>query len=163
MAQMPKISPALMFNDQAEQAAQLYVSLFNNSRIKHIHRYGANQPGPEGQVATVSLVLDGQDFVFGNGGPQFTFSMGLSLFVSCDTQEEIDRIWNGLTSNGGFASMCGWLTDPFGVSWQINARYLTEVMAGDNGAKKAAVFQALMGMQKVDIAKLQEAADGVPA
>jgi len=127
LASMPQIISFLTFNDQAEEAANFYTSIFPNSRITSITRYPKETPAPEGSVMTVSFELDGREFVALNGGSQFSFSQGFSISVQCETQEEIDAYWNKLTE-GGNEIACGWLTDKFGLSWQINPKLLMEML-----------------------------------
>src|SRR5258708_5085777 len=119
MVPMPKISPFLWFDHQAEEAANLYVSVFPNSKIGKISRYGEAGPGPKGSVMVVQFELDGQEVLALNGGPQFKFTEAMSLSVDCKTEEEVDRYWKMLTADGGFEGPCGWLKDKFGLSWQI--------------------------------------------
>ena len=160
-----RISPCLWFNDQAEEAAKLYVLLFPNSKFGAIARYGEagkefHQKQP-GSVMTVEFTLDGQAFLALNGGPMFQFSEAISLQVFCDTQDEIDHYWNGLAAGGDpNAQNCGWLKDKFGLSWQIVPRMLGEIMKGPDAAKAQRAMGALMEMKKLDIAKLQAAANG---
>lgn len=161
---MQKITTFLTFNDQAEEAAALYTSIFNNSKITSISRYGEGAPVPAGTVITVSFVLDGQPFSALNGGPHFTFSEGISLFVHCDTQEEVDGYWEKLTADGGQPGPCGWLKDKFGVSWQIIPAALGRLLQRKDPGQAQRVMQAMMSMSKIDIATLERAAAGpVPA
>jgi predicted 3-demethylubiquinone-9 3-methyltransferase (glyoxalase superfamily) len=153
-----KITPFLMFNDQAEEAVNLYVSLFKNSKIVSMNRHPEGGPMPEGTLMSAEFVLDGQEFMAFNGGPDFSFSEGISLFVNCETQAEVDRLWEKL-SDGGEKGQCGWLKDRFGVSWQIIPSALGRLM-GDKDPKKAQnVTQAMLKMTKIDIAGLQRAYD----
>jgi len=124
-----KITTFLWFNDQAEEAANFYVSIFNNSRIVSISRYGEAGPGPKGGVMTVLFQLEGQDFIALNGGPHFKFNEAISLSVDCKNQEEVDKYWRKLTADGGEESMCGWLKDKYGLSWQINPTILGEMLS----------------------------------
>lgn len=156
MPTLAKISPFLMFNDQAEEAAKFYVSVFPDSKILAITRFGKNQPGPEGSVLTVAIDLCGQEIVLGNGGPPFKFEMGVSLSVACDSQREIDDLWEKLPA-GGKTLDCSWLQDRFGVFWQIVPRRLNEMMKDPNPTKVEQVMNALLTMQKLDIAKLETA------
>jgi predicted 3-demethylubiquinone-9 3-methyltransferase (glyoxalase superfamily) len=152
-----KITPFLWFNDNAEEAANLYTSLFADSRILATTRYGSAGPGPEGSVMTVKFQLEGQEFVALNGGPHFTFTEAVSFVVNCDSQQEIDLYWEKL-SVGGEKSRCGWVKDKFGLSWQIVPTALTDLVAGD--AERAdRVMQALLQMDKLDLATLQRAAE----
>jgi predicted 3-demethylubiquinone-9 3-methyltransferase (glyoxalase superfamily) len=154
------ITTFLTYDTQAEEAAKLYTSLFDG-RIKETMRYPAGGPRPEGAVLSVTFELLGQTYIALNGGPKFTFSQGFSLMVQVDTQAEIDRLWKTLTDNGGKAVQCGWLVDKFGVSWQIVPTQLHGMLADRDRAKSGRAMQAMMGMQKLDIAKLQAAFDGV--
>jgi predicted 3-demethylubiquinone-9 3-methyltransferase (glyoxalase superfamily) len=157
---MQKITTFLTFKDQAEDAVKLYTSVFKNSRITGTQRYGDAGPGPKGAVMTMSFELDGQPFMALNGGPTFRFADGISLFVNCETQAEVDRLWEKLTAGGGKPGRCGWLTDRFGVSWQIVPSVLREVLGGQDaeGAKRA--MQAMLQMDKLDVAALRRAYDG---
>jgi predicted 3-demethylubiquinone-9 3-methyltransferase (glyoxalase superfamily) len=155
---MQKITPFLWFDHQAEEAANYYVSLFKNSKIENISYYVDGTPMPKGTVMSVSFQLDGQEFNALNGGPVFTFSPAISFFVNCDSQEEVDRLWDKL-SDGGEQQQCGWLRDKFGVTWQIVPTILGELM-GDPDPKKAQnVVNAMLQMGKLDIAKLKQARD----
>jgi len=154
------ITTFLTYDTQAEEAAKLYTSLLGGT-IKHTMRYPAGGPKPEGSVLSVTFELLGQTYIALNGGPTFTFTQGFSLMVQVDTQEEIDRLWNGLTENGGKEVQCGWLVDKLGVSWQIVPRQLGEMMSSREKAKAGRAMQAMMGMKKLDLAKLQAAFDGV--
>ncbi|HSU29203.1 MAG TPA: VOC family protein [Chitinophagaceae bacterium] len=155
---MPKITPFLWFNDNAEEAANLYTSTFKNSKIGSVTRYGKEGAGPEGQVMTVSFTLDGQEFTAINGGPVFKPTEAVSFVVHCETQEEVDHYWNTLTQNGGEESMCGWLKDKFGFSWQITPNALLRLIQDKDPAKKTRVMQAMMKMKKLDIKTLEDAA-----
>jgi predicted 3-demethylubiquinone-9 3-methyltransferase (glyoxalase superfamily) len=154
------ITTFLTFDNQAEEAAKLYTSLFDG-KIKDTVRYPAGGPKPEGAVLTVTFELFGQTYIALNGGPTFTFSQGFSLMVQVDTQAEIDRLWQKLTENGGKEVQCGWLVDEFGLSWQIVPKQLGAMLSHKDKAKSARAMQAMMGMQKLDLAKLQAAFDGV--
>ena len=156
---MPKIISFLTFNDQAEEAAKFYTSIFPNSRITKITRYPKDTPLPEGSVMTVSFELDGREFVALNGGPSFSFSQGFSISVLCDTQEEIDTYWNKLTE-GGQEVACGWLTDKFGLSWQVNPKLLMEMLSDPDSSKVQKAMAAMMTMIKIDVAGLKRAWDG---
>ena len=156
---MSKITTFLTYADQAEAAATLYTSVFPRSRITQINRYGKGAPVPEGTVLTVQFELDGQPYVAMNGGSHFKFSEGISLSVSCDTQAEIDAYCDKLIAGGGKQGPCGWLTDRFGVSWQIIPAALPKLMGGD-AARSSRVMQALMQMQKLDLGALQRAYEG---
>jgi len=156
---MQKITPFLWFDGNAEEAALFYTSIFKNSKILNVSRYGDAGPGTKGAVMVVSFQLEGQQFTALNGGPQFKFSEAFSFVVNCETQREIDEYWTKLTSGGGRESECGWLKDKFGFSWQIVPAALGKLMSGD--PKKAnRVMQAVLQMKKLDIATLEEAAEG---
>ncbi|MDD4319572.1 MAG: VOC family protein [Candidatus Peribacteraceae bacterium] len=158
---MQKIIPNLWFDDQAEEAAAFYVSLFRNAKVgtvMHYDKESANVSGkPEGSVLTVAFTLEGQDFVALNGGPQFKFSEAVSFQVDCKTQEEVDRFWNKLTADGGEESVCGWLKDKYGLSWQIVPTVLNEMLQDENPIRAQRVMKAMLQMKKIDIAGLQEA------
>ena len=154
---MPKITPFLWFNDEAEEAANFYVSVFRNSKVKTVTRYGDAGPGPKGSVMTVSLELDGQEFTALNGGPQFAFTEAVSFVVHCDTQQDVDEYWDKLTQ-GGRAVQCGWLKDKYGLSWQIVPKALPRLLQQSDPKKAQRVVQALMQMTKIDIAQLEQAA-----
>ncbi len=153
---MPKITPFLWFDKQAEEAANFYVSIFKNSKIGAIRRYGDAGPGAKGSVMTVGFQLDGQEFVALNGGPHFTFSPATSFVVNCETQAEVDEFWDKLGA-GGQLQQCGWLTDKFGVTWQIVPTALLTMISEEDPKKVARVMQAMMKMIKLDIAALQAA------
>lgn len=155
---MPKISTFLWFDKEAEEAANFYVSIFKNSKITGISRYGEAGPGPKGSVMVVNFLLDGSEFMALNGGPQFKFTEAISLVVKCETQADIDMFWDSL-SQGGKTNVCGWLKDKFGLSWQIVPAQLGEFMGGDP-ARSNRVMQAIMTMTKLDIAALRKAAEG---
>ncbi len=161
---MQKITPCLWFDDNGEEAVDLYTSIFKNSRKGDITRYdkaGAEVSGrPEGSVMTVEFEIEGQQFMALNGGPIFKFNESVSFMVDCETQEEVDHYWNALTADGGEESVCGWLKDKFGLSWQINPRILTEYLKDKDAAKSQRVMQAMLQMKKIDIAALKEAYDG---
>ncbi len=153
---MQKITPYFWFDWQAEEAAHFYTSLFKNSRILDITRYGEGMPMPAGTVLTVTFELDGQQFVALNGGPHFKFSEAVSLFVNCETQEEVDTLWEKL-SEGGEESMCGWLKDKYGLSWQIIPAGLTDLLHGPDPVKSARAVQCMFTMKKIDLAKIRQA------
>lgn len=155
---MQKITTFLTFNNQAEEAVNFYTSTFKNSKITSTSRYPEGIPGA-GSLMTASFQLDGQEFIALNGGPTFSFSQGFSLMVSCETQAEIDELWSKLTA-GGKEVACGWLTDKFGVSWQIVPSILGKLMGDKDPAKAGRVGQALMKMTKLDIAALKRAHEG---
>lgn len=153
---MQKITPFLWFNDQAEEAAKFYVSIFNNSKMGRIGRFGDAGPGPKGSVMSVTFQLADQEFMALNGGPLFTFTPAISFFVNCETQQEVDELWEKL-SEGGKKERCGWLKDKFGLSWQIIPTALGK-MLGDNDPKKSQrVMKAMMGMTKIEIKGLKRA------
>jgi predicted 3-demethylubiquinone-9 3-methyltransferase (glyoxalase superfamily) len=153
-----KIRPFLWFNDNAEEAVNFYVATFKNSKVLSMNRYGDAGPGPKGSVMAATFVLEGQEFLALNGGPKYKFTPAISLFVNCETQAEVDDLWAKLTA-GGREDACGWLTDKFGLSWQIIPSALMRLM-GDKDPKKAAkVMQAMLQMVKIDIAALQKAYD----
>ena len=156
---MQKISPFLWFETEAEDAAKFYVSIFRNSRIVKVARYGDAGPGPKGGVMTVGFELEGQTFTALNGGPMLKFNEAISFVVDCATQAEVDHYWDRLL-DGGTARQCGWLKDRYGLSWQIVPRVLVELLSGSDPAKAGRVMQAMFGMVKLDIAKLQQAAEG---
>ena len=148
---MQKINPFLWFNNQAEEAANFYVSIFKNSKVL------SKMPGPNGTVMGVSFQLEGQEFKALNGGPQFQFTPAISLFVNCETQAEVDELWSKLTTGGGKPGRCGWLTDKYGLSWQIVPTVLGDLLRDGKGGQ---VMGALMQMDKLDIDKLKQAANG---
>ena len=153
---MQRIVPFLWFDGQAEEATNLYVSLFRNSRIVSVRRYGDAGPGPRGTVMTTTFQLEGQDFYALNGGPQFTFTPAISLFVHCETQAEVDELWEKL-SEGGAKNRCGWLTDRFGVSWQIVPASLGRLLSDPDPERAQRVMRAMMQMDRLDIAALERA------
>ena len=153
---MQKITTFITFNNQAEEAVNFYVSIFRNSKIVSMSRYGEGGPGPKGSVMSASFLLEGQEFVALNGGPQFTFADGISLFVNCETQEEVDKLWDKL-SEGGEKGPCGWLKDKFGVSWQIIPTALGQMLQDKDPRKSQNVMQAMLQMTKIDIAALRRA------
>src|SRR6476469_14885 len=158
--QIQKITPFLWFDNQAEDAARFYASVFPNSKIEAVARYGEAGPGPAGSVMTVAFELDGQKFTALNGGPHFKFTEAISLLVHCNSQEEIDYYWEKLTADGGQESQCGWLKDKFGLSWQIAPDALLKVWTEPDPAKAQRVMQAMMGMKKLIIKDLEAAAKG---
>jgi predicted 3-demethylubiquinone-9 3-methyltransferase (glyoxalase superfamily) len=155
---MQKISPFLWFDNQAEDAANFYVSIFKNSKVLNVSRYGEVGPGPKGSVMTVTFQLEGQNFTGLNGGPHFKFSPAISFFVNCQTQQEVDELWDKL-SEGGEIQQCGWLQDKYGVSWQIVPTILGELLQSKDPKKSNRVMQAMLGMRKLDIATLKRAAE----
>jgi predicted 3-demethylubiquinone-9 3-methyltransferase (glyoxalase superfamily) len=156
---MDKITPFLWFDTQAEEAANFYVSIFKNSKIDSILRYGDAGPGPKGTVMLVSFHLEGQKFSALNAGPQYKFTPAISLYVDCESQAEVDELWNKLVA-GGQTMQCGWLTDKFGLCWQIVPRVLIELMQDKDPVKAQRVFQAMMKMIKIEIEPLRRAYRG---
>ena len=154
-----KITPFLWFDDKAEEAANFYISIFKNSKILNIARYGEAGPGPKGTVMTVTLQLEGQEFMALNGGPHFTFSPAISFFVNCETQAEVDELWEKLSA-GGREDKCAWLQDKFVVSWQIVPKALLELIQDKDPAKSQRVFKAMLQMAKIDIEGLKRAYRG---
>jgi len=159
MSDMQKITPFLWFDDKAEEAANFYVSLFKNSKIDTVSRYGDAGPGPKGAVMTVAFQLNGQKFTALNGGPLFKFTEAISLFVNCESQQEVDELWEKLSA-GGQKSKCGWLKDKYGLSWQIIPSALGKLMSDPDREKAGRVMKAMLQMDKIDIAALEEAAAG---
>ena len=157
---MQKITPFLWFDSNAEAAAQLYTSIFKNSKILAVSRYGDAGPGPKGSVMVVKFQLEGQEFTALNGGPRFTFNEAFSFVVNCESQQEVDEYWRKLTADGGQESMCGWLKDKFGFSWQIVPTALGKLMSDKDPQRAGRVMQALLQMRKIDIATLEQAAEG---
>jgi predicted 3-demethylubiquinone-9 3-methyltransferase (glyoxalase superfamily) len=157
---MKKINPFLWFDSEAEEAAKFYVGIFKNSKIGRITHYGEDGPGPEGGVMTVEFTLDRVDFVALNGGPQFKFTEAISFSVNCETQDEVDYFWEKLSADGGSTGRCGWLKDKFGLSWQINPVFLRDMLADRDVDKANRVMKAMMEMDKIDIAALENAARG---
>lgn len=156
---MDKIVPFLWFNDNAEEAVNFYTSIFKNSKIVSVSRYGDAGPGPKGMVMSATFILDGQEFMALNGGPQFKFTEAVSFFVKCTAQEEIDDLWERL-SKGGEKGRCGWLKDKYGVSWQIIPLALGEMLGDKDPEKSKRVMQAMLQMDKMDIEKLRQAHRG---
>ncbi|MDQ6689006.1 MAG: VOC family protein [Gemmatimonadota bacterium] len=155
---MQKITPFLWFNANAEEAMNFYTSVFKNSRIVSVRRYGEAGPGPKGTVMTGTIQIEGQEFFVLNGGPTYSFTPAISLFVNCETQKEVDDLWDTLSA-GGRTDRCGWLQDKFGLSWQIIPSVLGKLL-GDKDPKKAnRVMQAMLKMDKIDTRKLQQAYD----
>ncbi|CAM02444.1 putative 3-demethylubiquinone-9 3-methyltransferase (glyoxalase superfamily) [Saccharopolyspora erythraea NRRL 2338] len=153
---MQKITTFLWFDGQAEEAAEFYTSIFPDSRIAHVQRYGEAGPGPEGSVMTVNFELAGQEFIALNGGPRFRFTEAISLFVDCESQKEVDELWAKLT-DGGEESRCGWLNDRYGLSWQIVPTVLMDMLKDPDPARSARVMKAMLGMGKLDIQRLVDA------
>jgi predicted 3-demethylubiquinone-9 3-methyltransferase (glyoxalase superfamily) len=156
---MQKITPCLWFDGKAEEAARFYTSVFKNSKVGVITRYGETGPGKKGSVMTVTFEIEGQEFMGLNGGPEFKFSEAISFVVNCKTQKEVDRYWDKLLK-GGKPVQCGWLTDKFGLSWQIVPTVLFKMLKDKNPAKTERVMKAVMTMVKFDIKKLKEAYEG---
>ena len=153
---MQNVTICLGFNNQAEEAANFYTSIVKNSRIVATTRYGDAGPGPKGSVLTVNFELDGRPFMALNGGPSFAFASGTSIMVMCDTQQEIDQLWERL-SDGGAEVQCGWVTDKFGLSWQVVPKVLAKLLRDPNPAKSQSVMKAMLQMVKLDIAGLERA------
>jgi predicted 3-demethylubiquinone-9 3-methyltransferase (glyoxalase superfamily) len=158
---MQKITPFLWFDNQAEEAVKFYTSIFKNSKMGTVARYGESGPGPAGSVMTASFELEGQEFVALNGGPIFKFTEAISFVVYCETQEEIDHYWNNLLK-GGTPSQCGWLKDQFGLSWQIVPTALSKLLSSKDPQKSRRVMEAMLKMVKMDIKKLEDAAAAEP-
>ena len=153
-----KITPFLWFDANAEEAAKYYTSIFENSKILKVTRYGDAGPGPKGSVMTVAFTLDGQEFIGLNGGPQFKFTEAVSFTVYCDTQKEVDSYWAKLTAGGGKEVQCGWVKDRFGLSWQIVPTVLPKLATDKDPKKVERVMRSMLGMKKLDIAALKAAA-----
>ena len=153
---MEKIIPFLWYNDQAEEAAKFYTSVFKNSKLGMLTRYSSDGPGPAGQVMTAVFELNGQEFIALNGGPQFKFTEAVSFVVNCETQEEIDYYWDRL-SEGGEKSRCGWLKDKFGLSWQVVPAMMGKLFSDSDAEGSKRVMRAMMQMDKLDIAALKKA------
>jgi len=156
---MQKIAPFLWFNDNAEEAMNFYVSVFKNSKIVSTDRYGDAGPGPKGTLMAGTFQLEGQEFYALNGGPQFKFTEAISLFVNCETQQEVDELWAKLTADGGEESQCGWLKDKFGLSWQIIPTALGEMLGDKDPERSKRVMEAMLKMRKIDIKALEQARD----
>lgn len=156
---MPKTTPCLWFDTQGEDAAKFYTSVFPNSRVTDVTRYGEAGPRPAGMALTVEFELDGQAYTALNGGPEFTFSEATSFQIDCKDQDEVDHYWTEL-SEGGEEGPCGWLKDKFGLSWQVVPRALPELLGDPDQDKAQRVMAAMMGMKKIDVAGLQRAYDG---
>jgi predicted 3-demethylubiquinone-9 3-methyltransferase (glyoxalase superfamily) len=156
---MQKITPFLWFDKEAEEAANFYVSVFKNSKIVNVSRYGAAGPGQQGSVMSVTFELEGQPFYALNGGPLYTFTPAISLFVNCETQEEVDALWEKLC-DAGRPNRCGWLTDKYGLSWQIIPSVLGKLLQSGDRERSNRAMKAMLAMNKLDIAALQAAFDG---
>jgi predicted 3-demethylubiquinone-9 3-methyltransferase (glyoxalase superfamily) len=157
---MQKITPCLWFDTQAEEAARFYSSIFKNSKIGAISRYGEAGPGPAGSVMTITFQLDGQEFMGLNGGPIFKFNEAVSFVVNCENQQEVDEMWAKLSRGGGQEVQCGWLKDRYGVSWQIVPKVLGELMKDTDPAKTQRVLAAIMQMKKLSVEGLKRAYEG---
>jgi predicted 3-demethylubiquinone-9 3-methyltransferase (glyoxalase superfamily) len=157
---MQKITPFLWFNNTAEDAVELYTSIFKNSKVISTQLYPEGSLGPQGTVMTVEFQLEGQRFIALNGGPMFTFSPAISFFVDCNTQEEVDDLWEKLSA-GGEIQQCGWLKDKYGISWQIVPTCLMELLHGNDTGKSKRAMEAMLTMTKLDISALQKAYAGV--
>ncbi|MCU1331909.1 MAG: hypothetical protein JWM08_901 [Candidatus Angelobacter sp.] len=155
---MQKITPFLWYDGNAEEAVNFYVSIFKNSKVVSMARYGDAGPGPKGSVMTAAFQLEGQNFVALNGGPQYKFTPAISFVVSCETQEEVDELWEKLSA-GGRKDRCAWLMDRFGVSWQIVPTILSKLLQDKDPEKAKRVMQAMLQMDKIDIKRLQQAYD----
>ncbi|HEV7522193.1 MAG TPA: VOC family protein [Candidatus Angelobacter sp.] len=155
---MQKITPFLWYDGNAEEAVNFYVSIFKNSKVVSMARYGDAGPGPKGSVMTAAFQLDGQNFVALNGGPQYKFTPAISFVVSCETQEEVDELWEKLSA-GGRKDRCAWLADKFGVSWQIVPTILSKLLQDKDPEKARRVMQTMLQMDKIDIKRLQQAYD----
>ncbi|HUM10608.1 MAG TPA: VOC family protein [Myxococcaceae bacterium] len=160
MAETHKIRPMLWFDGQAEEAAKFYVSLFPNSKILEVTRFGEIGPGPKGSVMTVAFRLGDQEFVGLNGGPQFKFSEAISMAIEVESQAEVDRLWKALTSGGGEEGQCGWLKDRWGLSWQVVPSALIRAVSSPDQKKAERVMAAVMDMKKIDLARIEAAAAG---
>ncbi|HVS21137.1 MAG TPA: VOC family protein [Pyrinomonadaceae bacterium] len=154
---MQKITPFLWYDDKAEESANFYVSIFKNSKVLSVNRYGEAGPGPKGSVMVAEFQIEGQKFVALNAGPRFKFTEAISFVINCETQEEVDYFWEKLTADGGAESMCGWLKDKYGLSWQVVPTILTELMKDKDPAKAQRVMQAMLQMKKIDIPTLKRA------
>jgi predicted 3-demethylubiquinone-9 3-methyltransferase (glyoxalase superfamily) len=153
---MNKITPFLWFDDKAEEAMNFYTSIFKNSKTGEIRRYGDAGPGPKGSVMSATFNLDGQEFIALNGGPHFTFTPAISLFVNCRSQDEVDELWEKLSA-GGEKGQCGWLKDKYGLSWQVIPAALGEMLQDKDAAKAKRVMQAMMQMTKIEVNRLRQA------
>jgi predicted 3-demethylubiquinone-9 3-methyltransferase (glyoxalase superfamily) len=153
---MQKITPFLWFDDKAEEAMNFYVSIFKNSKVGTVTRYGEAGPGPKGTVMSATFQLDGQEFFALNGGPHYKFTPAISLFVNCETQQEVDELWDKLSA-GGRKDRCGWLQDKYGLSWQIIPSVLGKLLQDKDAKKSQRVMQAMLQMEKLDIKKLEQA------
>jgi len=160
---MSKIAPCLWFDGDAEEAATFYTSILPDSRIDRVNPAAADTPsGPQGSVLSVDFTLAGQQFIGLNGGPDFQFNEAISFSIDCEDQAEVDRLWEKLVEGGGEHSVCGWLKDRYGVSWQVIPRRLPELVNGPDPQGAARAMQAMLQMTKIDVAKIEEAYEGVP-
>lgn len=157
---MNKITPFLWYNDQAEEAAKFYLSIFKSGKLITVKRRSGKTPGSDDPVMSVSFELEGQRFIALNGGPHFSFTPAISLFVDCKDQQEVDELWKKLTADGGEESRCGWLKDKYGLSWQIIPKALGELLQDPDAAKAARVMQAMLKMGKIEVKALEEAYAG---
>ena len=155
---MKKITPFLWFNGNAEEAMNFYVSVFKNSKILGVTRYGDAGPGPKGTIMTANFELNGQEFVALNGGPQYTFSPAVSFVAHCESQQEVDELW-GRLSEGGREDMCGWVTDKYGLTWQVVPTALIQMLNDKDARKSKSVMQAMLQMKKIDVPTLKRAYD----
>ena len=155
-----RITPFLWFDGTAEEAINLYISIFKNSKITSMTRYGESGPGPSGTVMSANFELEGQEFIALNGGPQFPFTEAISFLVNCETQQEVDELWDKLTAGGGEGQPCGWLKDRYGLSWQIIPTVLGRMLGDTDPAKAGRVMQAMLQMKKIDIKTLEAAYAG---
>jgi predicted 3-demethylubiquinone-9 3-methyltransferase (glyoxalase superfamily) len=157
---MQKITPFLWFDGQAEEAAEHYVSIFDNSRIVSVERYGEAGPGPAGTAMTVHFELEGQEFIGLNGGPEYRFTEAISFYVGCETQDEVDALWEKLTADGGEPGPCGWLKDRYGVSWQVIPNVLPALLGDPDPERAGRAMKAMLSMSKIDIQGLRDAHEG---
>jgi predicted 3-demethylubiquinone-9 3-methyltransferase (glyoxalase superfamily) len=155
-----KVTPFIWFDNQAEAAANFYVSLFGNSRVVDVARWGEGAPFPKGSAMSATFELDGRQFIAFNGGPHFKFSEVFSMFVSCEDQAEVDRYWNALIADGGAPGRCAWLKDKFGLSWQIVPKALGRLLSDPDAARAGRAMQAMMQMTRIDVVELERAAAG---
>jgi len=156
---MQKITPFLWFDNNAEEAMNFYISIFKNSKVGRVTRYGDAGPGPKGTVMSATFELDGQEFFALNGGPQFQFTPAISLFVNCETQQEVDELWEKLSA-GGKKEQCGWLKDKYGLSWQIIPKALGRMLGDRDPEKSKRVMQAMLQMSKIEVEALKKAYEG---
>lgn len=157
---MQKITPCLWFNGRVEEALEFYTSVFKNGKIKSKSYYTENSPMPAGSILTAVFEIEGQEFLILHGGPNFEFNESISFSIECKDQKEVDYYWDSLTANGGSEGMCGWLKDPFGVSWQVVPKDIMDIINANDAEKSERVLNAVGEMKKLDIAKLKEAANG---